>query len=157
MKPTQDLFRHAWGKFPTGVTIITTRQPDGSPYCTTANAVMSVSLDPLLVLVSVGREGATTANLRRELRFGINLLGEDDAELATAFASQDQRPPLSSGHQLSPAGTALLDEALACMDCRVVQQVEAGDHVLFIAEVDDVDVREGAPLVFHEGRFKGLV
>ena len=52
MKPTQDLFRHAWGQFPTGVTIITTGQPDGSPYCTTANAVMSVSLDPLLVLVS---------------------------------------------------------------------------------------------------------
>ena len=157
MKPTQDLFRHAWGKFPTGVTIITTRQSDGSPHCTTANAVMSLSLDPLLVLVSVGREGATAANLRRELRFGINVLGEDDAELATAFASHGKRPPLPSGHQLSPAGTALLDEALACMDCRVVQQVEAGDHVLFIAEVDDVDVREGAPLVFHEGRFKGLV
>jgi flavin reductase (DIM6/NTAB) family NADH-FMN oxidoreductase RutF len=157
VKPTPELFRQAWGKFPTGVTIITTRQADGSPYCTTANAVMSVSLDPLLVLVSIGREGATQANLKRELRFGINVLGEDDAELATAFASQDERPPLPSGHQLSPAGTALLGEALACMDCRVVQQVEAGDHVLFIAEVDDIEVREGAPLVFHKGRFRGLV
>ena len=153
--PSADEFRKAWGKFPTGVSLVTTRTKDGTAYCTTANAISSVSLEPMLVHLSLGKEGATCANIVREGRFGINVLGEDDEELAQFFA---KAPPQERGrvpvdHRVSPHGTVLLAEALTVMDCRVVQQVEAGDHIIFIAEVDGIEVRDGRPLVFYAGKF----
>jgi flavin reductase (DIM6/NTAB) family NADH-FMN oxidoreductase RutF len=148
-------FRRAWSKFPTGVSLITTRTEDGGPYCTTANAISSVSLDPLLVHLSLAKSGVTCANVQREGRFGLNMLGEDDEELAIFFsrATSEERQRVPEQHVVTERGTILLDEALTAMDCRVVQQVEAGDHIVFIAQVDEIDVRDGRPLVFYEGKF----
>jgi len=148
-------FRRAWSKFPTGVSLITTRTEDGGPYCTTANAVSSVSLDPLLVHLSLAKSGVTCANVLREGRFGLNVLGEDDEELAIFFskATSEERQRVPVQHIVTEHGTVLLDEALTAMDCRVVQRVEAGDHIVFIAEVVQIDVRDGRPLVFYEGKF----
>ena len=158
MSATPELFREAWRKFATGVSIITTRQPNGETYATTANSVTSVSLDPLLVLVSVGTGGTTHANLTRERRFGINILRDDQAALARHYATSppEERERLPQGHRQSPDGTTLLDDALACMDCRVVQEVVAGDHTIFIAEVEHIEVNGGAPLVFYEGQYATL-
>jgi flavin reductase len=141
------------------VSLVTTRSEDGKPYCTTANAISSVSLDPMLVHLSLGKDGLTCANIMREGRFGINVLGEDDEELALFFAKAppDQRGQVPSDHQITDNGTAWLAEALTVMDCRVVQQVEAGDHIVFIAEVDGLEVREGRPLVFYGGKFTTVV
>ena len=150
-----ELFREAWRKFATGVSIVTTRQPDGGTHATTANSVASVSLDPLLVLVSFGRGSATHANLARERRFGINILRDDQASTAQHYATSppEERARLPHAHRRLPSGTTLLDDALVCMDCRVVSDVGAGDHTVFIAEVEHIEVREGAPLVFYDGRF----
>jgi len=152
--PNPGEFRKAWGKFPTGVSLVSTRTEDGKPYCTTANAISSVSLDPMLVHLSLGKDGTTCANIVREGRFGINMLGADDEELAIFFskAPPEERWRVPAEHQVSSNGTVLLDEALTVMDCRVVQQVEAGDHIVFIAEVDGLYVREGEPLVFYGGK-----
>ena len=158
MSVSPELFRKAWGKFATGVSVITTRQPDGETYATTANSVASVSLDPLLVLISVGNGGTTHANLLRERRFGINILRDDQAAVATYYATStpEDRQRLPLAHQQSPNGATLLDDALACMDCRVVRDVEAGDHTVFIAEVEYIEVNEGAPLLFYEGQYATL-
>ncbi len=158
MTATTELFREAWGRFPTGVSIITTRRDNGDFHCTTANAISSVSLDPLLVLVSVGRGGNTHRNLKREGQFGINLLREDQADMAKLFAGQasDDQRTIPASHHVRPSGTALLDEALAMMDCHVVQEHDAGDHTLFIAEVQHLEVNSGAPLVFFEGHYTAL-
>ena len=155
MSLTPQDFRRAWSKFPTGVSLITTRTEDGGPYCTTANAVSSVSLDPLLVHLSLAKSGVTCANVLREGRFGLNVLGEDDEELAIFFskATSEERQRVPVQHIVTEHGTVLLDEALTAMDCRVVQRVEAGDHIVFIAEVVQIDVRDGRPLVFYEGKF----
>ncbi|MDA1035742.1 MAG: flavin reductase family protein [Chloroflexi bacterium] len=155
MTPSSDEFRRAWGKFPTGVSVITTHTEGGDPYCTTANAISSVSLDPLLIHLSLGKDGATCANIVRERRFGINILRSDQEELARFFAtaSSDERQKLPSAHEVTEHGTSLLTDALVVMDCKVVQEVEAGDHIVFIAEVDGLEVREGEPLVFYEGKF----
>ena len=155
MSLTPQDFRRAWSKFPTGVSLITTRTADGGPYCTTANAISSVSLDPLLVHLSLATNGVTWANVVRDGRFGLNVLGEDDEELALFFskATSEERQRVPAQHIVTEHGTVLLDEALTVMDCRVVQQVKAGDHTVFIAEVDRIDVREGRPLVFYDGRF----
>ena len=149
-----ELFREAWRKFATGVSIVTTRQPDGGTYATTANSVASVSLDPLLVLVSFGKVSSTHANLARERRFGINILRDDQAPIAEHYATSppEERQNLPPAHR-RPSGTTLLDDALACMDCRVVSDVGAGDHTVFIAEVEHIEVSAGAPLVFYDGRY----
>ena len=150
-----ELFREAWRKFATGVSIVTTRQPDGGTYATTANSVASVSLDPLLVLVSFGKGGTTHANLTRERRFGINILRDDQASVAEHYATSppEERRQLPEAHRQLPSGTTLLDDALACMDCRVVGDVGAGDHTVFLAEVEHIEVSDGAPLVFYDGRY----
>ena len=158
MSVTPQLFRNAWGKFPTGVSIVTTYTQDGVPWCTTANAVSSVSLDPLLVQLSLGKDGVTCANILRDLRFGINVLREGRDEMAAFFArgTAGDRQRLPAEHRRTPNGTVFLDDALTAMDCRVVDQVVAGDHILFIAEVDELEIRDGAPLVFYQGRYTSL-
>ena len=158
MTPPPELFRRAWGKFPTGVSLITTHTEDGGPWCTTANAVSSVSLDPLLMQLSVRKDGVTCANLRRERRFGLNVLPRELQEMAALFAGPPtkERQRLPTQHRVTNNGTILLDEALTAMDCRVVEQVEAGDHILFIAEVEEIEIREGTPLVFYEGGYTSL-
>ncbi len=158
MSPSAAEFRRAWGKFPTGVSLITTRTQEGAPYGTTANAVSSVSLDPLIVHLSMAKTGMTCANIIRDGRFGINFLREEDAELALFFAkaSGEDREKVPSDHTTFASGTIALNDALVTMDCKVVQQVRAGDHIVFIAEVNDLEVREGRPLVFYEGGFAGV-
>jgi flavin reductase (DIM6/NTAB) family NADH-FMN oxidoreductase RutF len=155
---TPELFRQAWGKFPTGVSIITTHSENGSPWCTIANAVSSVSLDPLLVQLSLSKTSGTCANIARSGRFGLNFLKAGQEEMATYFAkgTPEQRGTLPTGHRITGNGTVLLDDALVSMDCRVTQQVEAGDHIMFIATVGLIEIREGTPLVFYEGGYASL-
>ena len=117
-------FRRAWSKFPTGVSLITTHIESGEPYCTTANAISSVSLDPLLVHLSLAKSGVTCANVLREGRFGLNILGEDDEELAIFFsrATSEERQRVPSQHLVTERGTVLLDEALVADDGRCIAQ-----------------------------------
>jgi flavin reductase (DIM6/NTAB) family NADH-FMN oxidoreductase RutF len=158
LSPSPGEFRNAWGKFPTGVSIVTTHTEQGAPYCTTANAVSSVSLDPLLLQLSMATASSTCANITRDGRFGVNFLREEDAQLAPLFAkaSGAEREKIPSDHSVFESGTIGLNDALVVMDCRVVQAVEAGDHIVFIAEVVELEVREGRPLVFYEGTFSGV-
>lgn len=150
-----NLYRQAWRKFPTGVSIVTTRSGDGKPYATTANALLSVALDPPLLLLSVGTGGQTCANLAREGRFGVSFLPDDQADVADFYAraSAEERGALPASHTASGCDVALLDAALAAMACRIEQRVEAGDHTLFIASAEHVEVREGNALLFYDGRY----
>lgn len=149
------LYRQAWRRFPTGVSVVTTRSPDGTPYATTANALLSVSLDPPLLLLSVTTGGNTCDCLRREGCFGVNLLRGDQAEVADFYgrAAPEERRTLPEAHTMHESGVALLDEALVGMVCHIEQHIEAGDHTLFVAAVEHVEVREGSALLFHEGQY----
>ena len=149
------LYRQAWRRFPTGVSIVTTRSPDGAPYATTANALLSVALEPPLLLLSVATGGNTCDCLRREGCFGINFLRGDQADMADFYAraAPEERQTLPEAHTMHESGVALLDEALVGMVCHIEQQVEAGDHTLFVAAVEHVEVRDGGALLFHEGRY----
>ena len=155
MPVAKEDFRQAWGKFPTGVSIITSHLENGDLHCTTANAVCSVSLEPPLVMLSIARPGTTHTNILRAGRFGLNFLREGLAAVAIQYAGNkgNEARDIAGKRHVMPSGATLLDEALAAMDCRVVQQHDAGDHTLFIAEVEHLETQPGAPLVFHEGRF----
>jgi len=158
LNPTE--FRKAMGAFATGVTIITV-DLDDEVHGMTANAFTSVSLDPMLVLVCVDHSTRTHAHLHAKKRFGINVLGEDQRAISEYYA----RPERSHEHAEAEAGarfdrtrhgTPMLDGALAFLECRLESVQEAGDHSIFIAEVEDVVVREGDPLLFFRSVYRKI-
>jgi flavin reductase (DIM6/NTAB) family NADH-FMN oxidoreductase RutF len=151
-------FRKAMGGFATGVTIITL-DLDGEVHGMTANAFASVSIDPLLVLVCVDHSTRTHAHMHAKKRFGINVLCEDQRAISEYYA----RPARAHEHAEAEAGarfertahgTPMLEGALAYLECRLHSSEEAGDHTIFIAEVEDVVVREGDPLLFFRGKYR---
>jgi flavin reductase len=158
LSPTE--FRRAMGCFATGVTIITV-DVDGEVHGMTANAVASVSLDPLLLLVCVDHSARTHAHLHAKKRFGINILEEHQRVVSEYYA----RPVYVHEHAEEEAGarcdrtvqgTPMLHGALAYLECRLQSTHEAGDHTIFIAEVEDVAVREGEPLLFFRGKYRKI-
>lgn len=159
MSNDKDLFRQAWGKFPTGVAIVSTLEEDGTPHGMTANSLTAVSLEPLLVLVCVGHQRNTHRYLRQRGRFGLNFLHEGQFEAALYYAKDPKErttpPPVS--WRFSPGGVPCIAEAVAFMDCTVVQTCEAGDHTIFIGRVEAVEVSpDGRPLLYYQRRFYAI-
>jgi flavin reductase (DIM6/NTAB) family NADH-FMN oxidoreductase RutF len=157
MSATQTEFRKALGCFATGVTVITVDY-EGQVHGMTANAFTSVSLDPLLVLVCVDHKARTHAHLHAKKRFGVNVLTEGQRPVSEYYA----RPERTHEHaeeetgarfDRTQHGTPVLHDALAYMECRLHTVQDAGDHTIFIAEVEDVVVREGDPLLFFKGAY----
>jgi flavin reductase len=160
MSTTQEEFRRAMGCFATGVTIITV-DDDGRVEGMTANAFASVSLDPILVLVCVSHKARTHAHLHARKRFGINVLSEHQQRISEHYALAE-RDPAHAEHEVGAKfdrtehGTPVLQGALAYLECRLETTHEAGDHTIFIAEVEDVVIREGRPLVYFQSSYRTL-
>ena len=158
MSLTTAEFRKAMGSFATGVTIITL-DLDGEVHGMTANAFASVSLDPLLVLVCVDHKARTHAHLQAKKRFGINVLRADQRGISEYYArtvrtNDDAEHEAGARFDRTKHGTPVLHGALAYLECRLHSSQEAGDHTIFIAEVEDVVVRDGEPLLFFQGRYQ---
>ena len=154
--PTPEEFRRAMALLPTAVTIITTRGEAG-PAGATANAVVSLSLDPPLMLACLDRGSRTLEVLRAADRFGISVLGERQSSLAREFASKV--PHSEKFRDVSHAereGVPMIDGAIAWISCRVRELHEGGDHVIAIGEVLEVVAGGGEPLVFHAGEYRPL-
>lgn len=151
-------FRKALGCFATGVTIITV-DLDGEVHGMTANAFASVSLDPPLVLVCVDAGTRTHTHLHARKRFGISVLSEDHRAISDYYANPDRthdRAESEAGARFDRTrhGTPILHSSLAYLECRLHSAQRAGDHTIFIAEVDDVVVRDGDPLLFFRGKYR---
>jgi flavin reductase (DIM6/NTAB) family NADH-FMN oxidoreductase RutF len=144
--------RQVMGRFATGVTVVTTAHRD-TIHGMTANAFLSVSLRPPLVLVSLGR-CRMSEMLPRTGLYGVSVLASDQEELAAHFAGQRVAPTPPSF--VWEKDFPLLDGALAHVGCRVVDVHTAGDHVLWIGEVEHLGHRDGEPLLFYTGRFGTL-
>jgi flavin reductase (DIM6/NTAB) family NADH-FMN oxidoreductase RutF len=141
--------RTVMGRFATGVTVITTSHRN-TIHGMTANAFLSVSLRPPLVLVSLGR-CRMGEMLPHTKRYGVSVLAHDQKHLAAHFAGQKHSPtpPEFTFHDNVP----LLEGALAHLVCRVVDVHTAGDHELWIGEIEHLHERDGEPLLFYTGRF----
>lgn len=145
-------FRQAMGRFATGITIITTVD-EGSVHGMTANGFMSVSLDPPLVLISLGT--CRMANLLSNTgRYGVSMLNDQQRDYSRHFAGQAKltTSPEIEWHQ----GLPFIGEAVAHVGADVVDAHEAGDHTLFIGKVSYLATREGRPLIFHGGDYELL-
>ena len=146
------------GRFATGVTIVTV-DLDGEVHGMTANAFASVSLDPMLVLVCVDHTTRTHAHLHSKKRFGVNVLREDQRAISEYYARPErtqENAEVEAGarFQRTKHGTPMLQGSLAYLECRLRSAEVAGDHTIFIAEVEDVVVREGEPLLFFRGGYR---
>jgi flavin reductase (DIM6/NTAB) family NADH-FMN oxidoreductase RutF len=146
-------FRRALGRFVTGVTVITTSEADGTPRGFTANSFTSVSLDPPLLLVCIAKSAASCPIFCAAARFSINILAEEQGDISGLFATQSPNKFRQAAWHHGPAGTPLIDAALAWFECARHESIEAGDHVILIGRVEAFDCRDGRPLGYLEGRY----
>jgi flavin reductase (DIM6/NTAB) family NADH-FMN oxidoreductase RutF len=147
-------FRAALGMFATGVTVVTSRGPDGVPVGLTANSFNSVSLAPPLVLWSLSRRAGTMPAFRAGSHYAINILAADQRALAERFAGKAADRFTGVAWHDGAAGAPVIDGAAAVFECFNRSRYEEGDHVIFVGEVERCSHRAGAqPLLFHGGRY----
>ncbi|UJH69361.1 flavin reductase family protein [Ornithinimicrobium sp. INDO-MA30-4] len=157
---TTDQYRRAMGRFASGVTIASTLAGK-QDHAMTANAVVSVSLEPTLLMISVGTESRWFEAAQESGVWGISLMPATGRKIAEWLATPG-RPMLGQlgrvPHHRGVTGVALMDDALTTIECRTVALHEAGDHHLFIGEVIALEVPESAhaPLVHCQGSYRTL-
>lgn len=145
------LFRDAMGKFATGVTVLTTIE-NGEPVGMTANAFMSVSLDPKLIVISIGEKARFLEKIKSAQKFGVSILAEDQEEYSKMFAGQSEGTPVFDWVSDLP----VLAGAIAQITCDVVSTYIVGDHTLFIGEVKNINLEDKDPLLFFGGKYQSL-
>jgi flavin reductase (DIM6/NTAB) family NADH-FMN oxidoreductase RutF len=154
------MFRRVTGAFTTGVTVITAERAPGLVHGMTANSFTSVSLDPLLVLVCVDHDARLLSFLKSQRRFGVSILREGQQALSEYFAKIEQTPEehacLGIRYRWTSSGIPLLEDTLAELACNVVGEHPAGDHTIFIGEVETMECHDGEPLLFHRGQYRRL-
>ncbi|MBN19274.1 MAG: flavin reductase [Chloroflexi bacterium] len=153
-----ELFKKAWSKFPTGVSVISSITPDNKIHGMAANGIMSVSLDPMLVVISMSNSSTSFKYIEKNKKYGINILKKNQELIANYYASstEDKSIDKSSWFNFANNGVPFLKNCLASMSCNVVEQYKSGDHTLFIGKVDEIIVNEGDPLLFYNSSFGKL-
>lgn len=150
-------FRAALGRFATGVTVITVPTSHDDVHGMTASAFCSVSLQPPLVLVCIDHLAETYLHLRDAGRFGVSILKEGQQALSEFFAdperSHDAAYRLGVNYRRMQSGMPVLDNVLVNLDCTVVSAHDAGDHTIFVGEVKEIALADGAPLLYFRGRY----
>ena len=147
-------FRNAMGKLATGVTVIATEVEGEGVHAMTANAFMSVSLDPKLVVISIGEKAKILNKIKKSKIFTVNILAADQQEVSMVFAGQikdcevafdrlDEKP--------------VIPGAIAQIACEVSAEHVEGDHTLFIGKVTDIHLEDKESLIFYSGKYRSLI
>jgi flavin reductase (DIM6/NTAB) family NADH-FMN oxidoreductase RutF len=154
--PDPTSFRAAMGKLPTGVTVVTASGPQG-PAGATANAVSSLSIEPMLMLACLDRGSRTLLAVQAANRFGISVLHAGQEAIAHSFATKAPVADKWDGVAWSEHdGIPAIDGALAFVACDLRDVIAGGDHVIVTGEVTALETSEGDPLVFHVGEYRPL-
>jgi flavin reductase (DIM6/NTAB) family NADH-FMN oxidoreductase RutF len=150
-------FRAALGRFVSGVTVITVPTADGGVHGMTASAFCSVSLRPPLVLVCVDHLAETYLHLKERCCFGVSVLKREQEAMSEFFADPERNPDaayrLGIAYRTMASGMPVLADALAQIDCTVAESHPAGDHSIFVGQVNEIAVQEGTPLLYFRGRY----
>jgi flavin reductase (DIM6/NTAB) family NADH-FMN oxidoreductase RutF len=154
--PDPAAFRAAIGMLPTGVTVVTASGARG-PAGATANAVSSLSIEPMLMLACLDRGSRTLLAVQAANRFGISVLHAGQEQIARAFASKAPVADKWEGIAWSQRdGIPAIDAALVFVACELRDVIAGGDHVIVTGEVAALETSEGDPLVFHRGEYRPL-
>lgn len=150
----QRLFRDAMGRFATGITIVSMYDHD-EPIGMTVNAFMSVSLDPMLVAVSIDEMATMYNKLKKGVHFGVSMLNENQKELSQYFARQIVLSE-DTFEFIDQSGVPVIKDALANVSCEIVDDIKAGDHRIFIGKVTDLTVNDGEPIIYYGSKYRYL-
>ena len=145
--------RRAFGNFATGVTIVTTVDGDDQPCGFTANSFSSVSIDPPLLLVSIGKSAYGCPVFTRSAGFAINILARGQRELSNRFARAGEDKFADLAWSTAVSGSPLIDGVVAWFDCEHFEQVDAGDHIVLIGRILQYEHNTDAPLGFCRGAY----
>lgn len=148
-----DAFRSVLGRFATGVTVLTARDEEGHDHGMTVSAFCSVSLAPPLVLACVDKTASMYGVLLRTDRIGVSFLAASQEALSRRFADPDFGRFDGIGYARGESGVVLIDESLGHLECRVVDRRDAGDHTIFVAEVERAGARDERPLLYYRGGY----
>ena len=151
-----DVFRRAMSYLPTGVTVVTALG-DGGPSGLTANAVLSLSLDPPLMLAALDRGSRTLRTVEEAGRFGVNVLAAEQAELARSFSTKLEMQEKWDGVAWRERdGIPALDGIVVWVGCELRDVLGGGDHVIVTGAALDIAARDGDPLIFYGGAYMPL-
>jgi flavin reductase (DIM6/NTAB) family NADH-FMN oxidoreductase RutF len=150
-----EALRRAFGSFPSGVVAVTALV-DGVPVGLAASSFTSVSLDPPLVSVSVARTSTTWPVLRTAPRIGVSVLARHQAEVCRQLAGPAERRFDDLTLRTTAGGAVLLAEAASAFECSLAEELAAGDHIIALLRLHDVEDGTAAPLVFHRSKLIAL-
>jgi flavin reductase (DIM6/NTAB) family NADH-FMN oxidoreductase RutF len=151
--PRPELFREVFGRFATGVAVITSAGPGGIGGMT-ANALCSLSLEPMLALVCFENEARTLPIVRDARRFGVNVLNAEQEDLAGVFASKlPEAEKLDGVEHRFEGGVPIVEGAIAWAACELRELLAGGDHTIAIGEVREMGLGAGEPLLWYAGRY----
>lgn len=156
MPVNADQFRSALGHFASGVTVVTMANGDRLAGLT-VSAFTSVSLNPPYVLVCIDKQSSTLDLLRAAKAFAVNLLSDNQVDLSNRFASKSEDKFSGVPYRLGQLAVPILDNTLGFVECRLVQEIDAGDHIIFMGQVEQADVNiDKQPLLYYHGKYRTL-
>jgi flavin reductase (DIM6/NTAB) family NADH-FMN oxidoreductase RutF len=154
---TRDEFRAALGRFASGVTIVTSKDSDGNLHGITVSAFCSVSLEPPLVLVCIDKDTGSHYALTQTDSFVVNILRDNQQYISDRFASYLPNKFEAVKYHLGIDDLPVLEDALANLECRLVNSHDNGDHTIFVGLIERVKVNDGNPLIYWHGNYRNLV
>ena len=156
MSVSSDEFRSVLGRFPSGVTVVTTKAADGSDQGMTVSAFCSVSLEPPLVLICIEKTASVYEALMRAPGFVVNILSAKQEQIARRFSIVDIDRFEGIGFSRTRNGIVVLDDVLGMIECNRVALHDAGDHTVIVAEVEATRAENGSPLIYYRGGYAQL-
>ena len=157
MSVSKDDFRSALGRFASGVTIVTTRDASGKLHGITVSAFCSVSLEPPLVLVCIEKTTGSHFAFQESSSFVVNLLAADQQYLSDRFASHLPDKFDTVKCRLGIDDLPVLDDTLATLECRLKTSHDAGDHTIFVGQIERTTIRDDEkPLIYFHGNYREI-
>ncbi len=157
MPVNPDDFRSALSRFPSGITVVTSRAATGELHGITVSAFCSVSLTPPLILVCIEKTTGSHIAITDTGSFIVNILAAGQDEMSERFSLPISDKFQGVSYHAGVSGVPILTDALVILECRVQNTFDGGDHTIFVAVVENVSIKDGKPLVYFHGMYHDLL
>lgn len=144
-----NVFKQIMGQYPTGVTIVTTMDEVGTPAGLTVNSFASVSIDPLIVLWSIDKKVSSLDKFVKAEKFAVHTLSTEQEAACWAFAGKEADRFSKVEWKVSENGLPIIADSVGTFECKTIQQIDAGDHIILLGEVIDLNKAEKNPLLYY--------
>lgn len=151
-----DVYKKIMGSYPTGIAIITTFDEENNPIGLTVNSFASVSLDPLLVLWSLDKKSSHLDAFKKAKGFAVHILAVEQGDLCWAFAGKNEDRFADANWTRSDNDLPVIADTLGVMECQTFKSIEAGDHVIFIGQIIEIEKHDKEPLLYFRRNVGGI-